>query len=272
MAFRRTDLPASCRRRRNASALVQSDKTMGTPNMDQDVGYKAQPQPLALSGPEQVTTYLISQNTVLRTGVSFILDRTRFVVRGHEPAGEEMPGLVLLCDSLARDGAVETIKQLKEQHPGARLVALNDNLDPWVVRELCIAGLDGLCPTGMSQAAMLTALELVMLGEIFLPASISLAWLDQPMAYRPPVMAGASGSAEVASKFSDRETQILRFLTKGASNKLIARNLGLAEATVKVHIKAILRKAKAANRTQAAMWASQFLGPATNSPEAELAR
>jgi two-component system nitrate/nitrite response regulator NarL len=239
--------------------------------MDQDIGYKAQPLALALSAPEQVTTYLVCQSTLLRTGVSYILEGTRFVVAGSEPVGEAIPGLILLCDSLSQDSAVETIKQLKEQYPGARLVGLSDNLDPWTVQELCIVGLDGLCPTGMSQAAMLTALELVMLGEMFLPASISLAWLDQPMGPRPLMMAAPRDSAEVASKFSDRETQILRFLTKGASNKLIARDLGLAEATVKVHVKAILRKAKAANRTQAAMWATQHLSFERGSQSAELA-
>jgi two-component system nitrate/nitrite response regulator NarL len=61
------------------------------------------------------------------------------------------------------------------------------------------------------------------------------------------------------SRLSGRESQILHFLTKGASNKLIARDLGVAEATIKVHVKAILRKVRAANRTQAAMWAQQHL-------------
>jgi two-component system nitrate/nitrite response regulator NarL len=57
---------------------------------------------------------------------------------------------------------------------------------------------------------------------------------------------------------------ILRYLTKGASNKQIARELGLAEATVKVHLKGVLRKMKAANRTQAAMWAQQHMNLAAN--------
>jgi len=74
-----------------------------------------------------------------------------------------------------------------------------------------------------------------------------------------------------ASRLSDRETQILRLLTTGASNKLIARELGLAEATVKVHIKAILRKARAENRTQAAMWATQFLRPEASQEDRNLA-
>jgi two-component system nitrate/nitrite response regulator NarL len=252
-------------------ASVQSDKNKGNLNMDQDVGYKARPLALETSAPEQVTTYLICQKALLRTGVSYILKGTRFVLVGSEPAAGTLPELVLLCDSLSPDSAADRIKQLKEQYPGARLVALSENLDPWIVRDLCTLGLDGFCPTGMSQAAMVKALELVMLGEGFLPISVSLAMLEQSTAPRLPTSAAANNRPEVGAKFSDREAQILRFLTQGASNKVIARDLGLAEATVKVHVKAILRKAKAANRTQAAMWASRLLGPETTSQEVEIA-
>ena len=58
---------------------------------------------------------------------------------------------------------------------------------------------------------------------------------------------------------SRRETSILRLLMQGTSNKVIARQLTITEATVKVHIKAILRKLRLHNRTQAAMWASNHL-------------
>ena len=54
---------------------------------------------------------------------------------------------------------------------------------------------------------------------------------------------------------SEREEQILKGLVKGLSNKIIARKLDIAEATVKVHMKSILRKIRVANRTQAAVWA-----------------
>jgi two-component system nitrate/nitrite response regulator NarL len=184
----------------------------------------------------------------------------------------EVPDLILLCDSLSQEGSAGVIRQLKEQYPGTRLVALGDGLDPWAVQDLCKAGLDGLCPTAMPAAAMCKALELVMLGELFLPASLGLALINQTSAHNSQCPTVGNAARELPAKFSDREAQILRLLTKGSSNKLIARDLGLAEATVKVHIKAILRKAKAANRTQAAMWASQFLGPAANSPEGKIAR
>src|SRR5207237_6965922 len=55
-------------------------------------------------------------------------------------------------------------------------------------------------------------------------------------------------------QLSPRETSILRCLVEGDSNKCIARKINIAEATVKVHIKAILRKIRVQNRTQAAIW------------------
>jgi two-component system nitrate/nitrite response regulator NarL len=60
-------------------------------------------------------------------------------------------------------------------------------------------------------------------------------------------------------KLSSRETEILYCLTKGSPNKVIARQLNLCEATVKVHIKAILRKIGVFNRTQAAIWAADHM-------------
>ncbi|HEY6335690.1 MAG TPA: LuxR C-terminal-related transcriptional regulator, partial [Alphaproteobacteria bacterium] len=60
---------------------------------------------------------------------------------------------------------------------------------------------------------------------------------------------------------SERERQVLRFLRDGHSNKLIARELKISEATVKVHVKMLLKKIGAANRTQAAIWAMNHLQP-----------
>jgi two-component system nitrate/nitrite response regulator NarL len=63
-----------------------------------------------------------------------------------------------------------------------------------------------------------------------------------------------------------REQQVLECLQLGASNKLIARQLKLRESTVKVHIRRILRKLGAVNRTQAALWA-RHLGTHATDPE-----
>lgn len=67
--------------------------------------------------------------------------------------------------------------------------------------------------------------------------------------------AGESEIGEAVPSLSRREMLILRMLMQGASNKTIARNLVITESTVKVHMKAILRKLRLQNRTQAAIWA-----------------
>jgi two-component system, NarL family, nitrate/nitrite response regulator NarL len=64
-----------------------------------------------------------------------------------------------------------------------------------------------------------------------------------------------SGTGQGVPSLSRRETLILRMLVQGASNKVIARNMVITESTVKVHMKAILRKLRLQNRTQAAIWA-----------------
>jgi two-component system nitrate/nitrite response regulator NarL len=65
---------------------------------------------------------------------------------------------------------------------------------------------------------------------------------------------------------SARECEILRCLMEGSPNKLIARQFGLTEATVKVHVKAILRKTGMKNRTQAAMWAASHIASDQRDP------
>jgi two-component system nitrate/nitrite response regulator NarL len=237
--------------------------------MDQELIYRTQIQPLARDPLPPVTTHLICRNILLRTGIGQILSGSRFILMDKtfddlsEPVVllERTPALILLCESLPLEAYPEELEKMKARCPSARVVILADHLDLRTVVQLCTFGLKGLCPTGMSQGALLKALELVMLGETFLPASVSFELLEQGSRRLSP--AGIPMPASVVpgslGKLSERETQILRCLTQGASNKLIARELGVAEATVKVHIKSILRKVKAANRTQAAMWAQEHL-------------
>lgn len=70
-----------------------------------------------------------------------------------------------------------------------------------------------------------------------------------------PDIGSQTQTGDVLPALSRRETLILRMLIQGASNKAIARNLVITESTVKVHMKAILRKLRLQNRTQAAIWA-----------------
>ena len=206
----------------------------------------------------------------VRTTSSAAASITFFRVRGsssqQRPSEQtsEAPALCLIYTDHVADDIGETVNRLKTRWPFARTVLLSDHWDPAAVTHAFQAGLDGLCPTAMRQDALILALELVVLGERFIPAEVGLALLNaQPRGYEAGF--GVSAAAVPANdglggkSLSGREAQILHLITQGAANKVIARELGLAEATVKVHVKAILRKVKVSNRTQAAMWAQQHL-------------
>ena len=89
------------------------------------------------------------------------------------------------------------------------------------------------------------------MGEPVFPAALLGKFVSEGT--QRPAIPGARPS--VSRPLSARETGILRHLARGESNKVIARQLDITEATVKVHIKAILRKIQVRNRTQAAVWA-----------------
>ncbi len=230
--------------------------------------------------PQLITTVLICQNTLLRTGISTILAGTAFALT--QPASSDLSAfandayvLCLVCEDRVSEGAVETVERIKAECRNARVVMLANEIAPADLIRACRAGLDGFCSTAMSRDALIGALELVMLGEKFLPAKLCLPILQEMSSRHStathPLGAVESGNAplKVLRALSNREVQILRCLTRGSSNKQIARELGLADATVKVHVKAILRKVRLENRTQAAIWAKQHLHPAA-APEIEL--
>ena len=241
--------------------------------MNHDVIYLEQILPLAQKASSYVTTVLVCQNTLVHSGISHLLSGTHFVI-SDEPLDHpsELPILCLIHTDQVTADATETVERLKAQWPSARVVLLTDHMEPAAMVQALQAGVDGLCSTAMAREALTKALELVMLGETFISPALAFSLLDE--ASRPQqaspngaavFMSGAGpAAAATANKLSAREATILGHLTQGASNKHIARDLGLAEATVKVHVKAILRKVKAANRTQAAMWASQHMNLAAN--------
>jgi len=247
---------------------------------DQHVAYEEHTLSTDEDAVHSTTTVLICQNTLLRTGLRSILADSGFEVTQHATQdlsafGKKTSLLCLICADRAADGVVESIERVKSDHPNARVVILADDIVPADLLRSYQAGLDGLCSTAMSRDALVRALELVMLGERFVSAKLCFSALleassRQPTDFQAPAApANTISLASTPNGLSGREVQILRSLTRGGSNKHIARELGLAEATVKVHIKAILRKVRLTNRTQAAIWAKQHLKPAA-ADEAEL--
>jgi two-component system nitrate/nitrite response regulator NarL len=248
---------------------------VGYITMGHSFAYRESPIRVARDSVRPVSTYLVCSNVLLRSGFNHILAGTEFALSVEEfrdhadlPAidGKD-PVLLLVCAHGAVSEPAQIVESLKERCPTARVVIFADHLEPAILVSTYKAGVDGVCSTDMDRDVLLKALELVMLGERFIPSSMGLALLEA----NPADLLGADSEnvipmrahGNTPQRLSGRETQILRCLIDGSSNKHIARQLGVAEATVKVHIKAILRKAKVANRTQAAMWAQRQMGQGT---------
>jgi two-component system nitrate/nitrite response regulator NarL len=122
------------------------------------------------------------------------------------------------------------------------------------------AGANGFCSTSSAPHMLINLLKLVALGELVIPSVMLQSLLVEASAHqeqrRQIGNAGPKVLDDRVNKLSPREADVLRGIMSGAPNKVIARQFDVSEATVKIHVKAILRKIGAANRTQAALWAS----------------
>jgi two-component system, NarL family, nitrate/nitrite response regulator NarL len=196
-------------------------------------------------------TLLIEPNRLFRQGLKHLLAGTRFEV-GTEfntvelalAAGESAgtPDLVISGQPVKAEAELHT---LREVFPTARIVVLADDLSVDVLRVAMGGGADGFLIKTVSPEALIQSLQLVVIGEKVFPTNLAAMLLDMT----------ASGPLNSVRGVSPREQQILQLLVTGASNKMIAIRLGITEATVKVHLKTLLRKIDVNNRTQAAIWA-----------------
>ena len=146
-------------------------------------------------------------------------------------------GLVILC---APSGDHPDVGQLSREANGIPTILISDADDP---RDAVVAlenGVDGYLPTSMRLGEALEAMRLVAAGGTFVPARSLLEAVRQTPMKVPPV------------QFSPRQAEVAAQLCKGKPNKIIAYELNLSEATVKVHVRAIMKRLKVTNRTEAA--------------------
>jgi two-component system nitrate/nitrite response regulator NarL len=195
-------------------------------------------------------TVLIEPSRLFRQGLKHLLAGTCFEVgtefntvelalEAEETAGT--PDLVISGQPVKDEAELRAIR---EAFPTARIVVLADDLSVDVLRAAMGGGADGYLMKDVSPEALLQSLQLVMLGEKVFPTNLASMLLDMTAAPQQSIRG-----------LSPREQEILQALVTGASNKLIAIRLGITEATVKVHLKTLLRKIDVNNRTQAAIWA-----------------
>jgi two-component system nitrate/nitrite response regulator NarL len=230
-----------------------------------------------------VTTILIHPNSLFSEGLRRILSGTPFALEQVVQNPDCVPShlsdadhdLFFIIGGRDTQTAVKDVQSIARRFRLARIVVIGDRIETKGVIAALEAGARGYLSDNMSSEALVKSLELVMLDETVLPAQFAKD-LPRQMAQQQEAPASASSAPQAldaekknqqSPALSSRETAILKRLVLGSSNKAIAYNLAITEATVKVHVKSILRKIRARNRTQAAIWAVTNLPDAPDMPE-----
>lgn len=223
-----------------------------------------------------VPSIIVEPRTLLREGLASLLHDTSYKVVASLATASELstlpplaarPTLILLglWDGIHK--AVKDLKQARSLPQGTKLVVVAESADTPEIQELLHSGATGVIVNVSSREVFIKALDLAFLDQEFVVIGHQLI----PMTDRKGERNSESETTKTSflnnsdrhlasrgngiEQLSQRERQVLACLTRGESNKLIARTCCIAEATVKVHLKAILRKIAVRNRTQAALWA-----------------
>lgn len=160
----------------------------------------------------------------------------------------------------------DTLELLTHRLPGVPLIIVSDREDIDAIAEAIRRGVRGYIPTTLKLDVAAEALRLVQAGGIFVPAASLLNALEERQPPRQDVIP-SEPEGRAFPDLTPRQAQVLELLRQGKSNKIIAYDLEMQESTVKVHIRHIMRKLKATNRTQAAFLAHQLLSGAANGGE-----
>jgi DNA-binding NarL/FixJ family response regulator len=220
---------------------------------------------------QSFATILVGKSILLREGLAKILRSANFRILASVSCADDLlpsklqshqPLFLVVHTGDDFEAAVEQIELLRDQHPGGRIAIVADHYRLGDLVSAFRAGADGYFVDIMTCDVFIKSVELVAMGEtIFPPAFLSFVLGPDGEQLAETVLLDEKNEAilfatedTLTPQLSPREKSILHCLIEGDSNKCIARKIDIAEATVKVHVKAILRKIRVQNRTQAAIW------------------
>ena len=156
--------------------------------------------------------------------------------------------LIILDLHMPGTNGLELLTTLCNEHPDIPVVALSADEDPQIIQRTIDRGAVGFIPKHASNDVLISALQLVLAGGVYIPTEIfNKHNEDTPVAY------AKANYLQRAPKLTERQMDVLHLLSNGESNKAIARKLGLSEHTIKIHISAIFKALGVNNRTAAAL-------------------
>jgi len=221
-------------------------------------------------------TVIIASSALLREGMASLLQGTPYKVvaavgrlaelADHDlTKGHRALAIIGIDWQIGRpDQVAESIRLLRSLMPDSKIVLVAETYGPVDLQGVLALAPDGYIVNLGSRDMLVKSLELIFMDQqIFVLGRPIAALSNEQAEIQLPERAVGSqswnsqglGKKTDRIQLSQRERQVLICLARGESNKGIARVCHISEATVKVHLKAILRKTNARNRTQAAIWA-----------------
>jgi two-component system nitrate/nitrite response regulator NarL len=201
---------------------------------------------------------LIDDHALFRIGLSELLERRGIEVAGAvgdcdeglRLAADAPPDVILLDMRMPGISGIEVLHLLKKQGSVCPIAMLTTSTDERDVIESLQAGARGYLLKDMEPDALIAALGRIVQGETLVAPELTGVLAKAVQGERD---AEAGDSQKAMADLTPREREILCLLAEGQSNKLIARNLGISDGTVKLHVKAILRKLDVHSRVEAAV-------------------
>ena len=156
---------------------------------------------------------------------------------------DELAG-ILIDVRLNMSDLLETIYRLRRERPEMKVIAMGVPLEPGQVQAVIGAGAKGYLAETATEAEIRMAVEVVLDGSVWAPRKVLAQLIDAGGVQAP------SPANTIANKMTPRESEVLRLLTEGKSNRDIAEALSIDEVTVKAHLGRMLRKTGASNRVE----------------------
>ncbi len=169
-------------------------------------------------------------------------------------SGPEAPFDLFLIDFHMPGMSLAALAQLTRSHPDVPIAVISGTADAGDVRATIQAGARGFIPKTASGKHFAHAIELLLAGGSSVPADLMLA-LGEPG--KGSIPDDAPDRPAWLAVLTARELDVLKAVTRGLSNKEVGRELGLAEVTVKLHLRSIFRKMGARSRSDAAVIATK---------------
>jgi len=204
---------------------------------------------------EEISVLVVDDHAVVREGLRSLLElQDGIAVIGEAADGEaavreaeaRQPDVVLMDLVMPRLDGVGAMRELRRLLPAARVIVLTSFADDDRLLPAIQAGAAGYLLKNADPQEVVRAVRAAHAGEALLDPAVAARLVD--------AIAQPAGS-EPAEPLTPREREVLALIARGLSNKLIARELGIAEKTVKTHVGHLLAKLGVTDRTQAALHA-----------------